>query len=240
MMTSNCVFIQTGQCGNQLGYSLLDKLYSHLSGTDTAAAVSADPKKSQQKSTRKHHLDHDKDDGWLQQQQLDDGASALEKYFRYNPVSKKSIARSVSLDTEPKVVQQCLQRSIHPSSQWIIDPRSACYLHGGAGNNWALGYQMASGEFLQTSIDLVTRELEHCDCGQSLVVIHSIAGGTGSGLGTRITTIILILITIILILLLLLLIIIIITNIIIIIIIITNIIIIIIGTRYSHHRGMRG
>jgi len=185
-MTSNCVFIQTGQCGNQLGYSLLDKLYSHLSGTDAAAAVSADPKKSQQKSTRKHHLDHDEDDGWLQQQ-LDDGASALEKYFRYNPVSKKSIARSVSLDTEPKVVQQCLQRSIHPSSQWIIDPRSACYLHGGAGNNWALGYQMASGEFLQTSIDLVTRELEHCDCGQSLVVIHSIAGGTGSGLGTRIT-----------------------------------------------------
>ena len=216
-MTSNCVFIQTGQCGNQLGYSLLDKLYSHLSGTDTA-----DPKKIQHKSTRKHHLDHDEDDGWLQQQQqLDDGASALEKYFRYNPVSKKSIARSVSLDTEPKVVQQCLQRSIHPSSQWIIDPRSACYLHGGAGNNWALGYQMASGEFLQTSVDLVTRELEHCDCGQSLVVIHSIAGGTGSGLGTCITIIILILLLLL------------------IIIIITNIIIII-GTRYSHHRGMRG
>jgi tubulin delta len=187
------VFIQTGQCGNQLGYSLLDKLYSHLSGTD-AAAVSPDSKKIQQKSTRKHHLDLDEDDGWLQQQ-LDDGASALEKYFRYNPLSKKSIARSVSLDTEPKVVQQCLQRSIHPSSQWIIDPRSACYLHGGAGNNWALGYQMASGEFLQTSIDLVTRELEHCDCGQSLVVIHSIAGGTGSGLGTRITIIIIIIIT---------------------------------------------
>ena len=98
-MTSNCVFIQAGQCGNQLGYSLLDKLYSHLSGTD-AAAVSADPKKIQQKSTRKHHLDHDKDDRCLQQQ-LDDGASALEKYFRYNPVSKKSIARSVSLDTGP-------------------------------------------------------------------------------------------------------------------------------------------
>lgn len=181
-MNSNCVFIQTGQCGNQLGYSLLDKLYSHLSGTD--AAVSADHKKSGQKSTRKH-LGHDDDDGWLQQ--LDYGDASLEKYFRYNPISKKSIARSVSLDTEPKVVQQCLQRSIHPCSQWVIDPRSACYLHGGAGNNWALGYQMASGEFLQTSIDLVTRELEHCDCGQSLVVIHSIAGGTGSGLGTRIT-----------------------------------------------------
>lgn len=46
---------------------------------------------------------------------------------------------------------------------------------------------MASGEFLQTSIDLIRRELEFCDYSQTLVFIHSLAGGTGSGLGTRLS-----------------------------------------------------
>ena len=50
------------------------------------------------------------------------------------------------------------------------------YRHGGAGNNWALGYQMASGEFLQKSIDLITREIEHCDYAKTLVIMHSVAG----------------------------------------------------------------
>ena len=137
------------------------------------------------------------------------------------------VPRAVLMDLEPGTMDSV---RAGPFGQ-LFRPDNFVFGQTGAGNNWALGYQMASGEFLQTSIDLVTRELEHCDWGQSLVVIHSIAGGTGSGLGTRITTIILIIIIII-------------TSIIITNIIITNVIIliliIIIGTRYSHHRGMRG
>lgn len=35
---------------------------------------------------------------------------------------------------------------------------------------------MASGEFLQKSIDLITKELEYCDYAKTLVTIHSVAG----------------------------------------------------------------
>ena len=61
------------------------------------------------------------------------------------------------------------------------------YRHGGAGNNWAMGYQMCSGDFLDSSINCLRRELECCDLPPMLLTIHSTAGGTGSGLGTRIT-----------------------------------------------------
>jgi len=79
---------------------------------------------------------------------------------------------------------------------WGYDLRSVVYRHGGAGNNWALGYQMASSshqpqsmrspaakcsdksnEFLQTILDgCLRRELEHCDQPVTLCIMHSIAG----------------------------------------------------------------
>lgn len=145
---SNCVFVETGQCGNQLGFSLLDSLFSHLSDCN------------------------------------DENADMpLDTFFHHSSTGKPT-ARAVCLDTEPKVINESLQKA-HKGSRWRIDPRSVAYRHGGAGNNWALGYEMASGEFLDTSINLVRRELEYCDYSQTLVFMHSVAGGTGSGLGTR-------------------------------------------------------
>jgi tubulin delta len=46
---------------------------------------------------------------------------------------------------------------------------------------------MCSGKFLETSLDCIRKELEHCDLPPSLLITHSIGGGTGSGLGTRVT-----------------------------------------------------
>lgn len=46
---------------------------------------------------------------------------------------------------------------------------------------------MCSGNFLEISLDCIRRELEHCDLPPSLLISHSIGGGTGSGLGTKIT-----------------------------------------------------
>lgn len=95
-------------------------------------------------------------------------------------------SRSVCLDTEPKVIDECVARA-RENGRWMYDKRSVAYRHGGAGNNWALGYQMFSGEFLETSMDCIRRELEHCERVPCLIIIHSLAGGTGSGLGTRVT-----------------------------------------------------
>ena len=54
---------------------------------------------------------------------------------------------------------------------------------GGAGNNWARGYSL--GDSVQESImDMIDREADGSDSLEGFVLIHSIAGGTGSGLGS--------------------------------------------------------
>ena len=46
---------------------------------------------------------------------------------------------------------------------------------------------MCSGEYLETSIDCIRKELEATDEVPTLLFLHSVGGGTGSGLGTKIT-----------------------------------------------------
>ena len=54
---------------------------------------------------------------------------------------------------------------------------------GGAGNNWASGYSQA--EAVQEDLmDMIDREADGSDSLEGFVLCHSIAGGTGSGMGS--------------------------------------------------------
>uniref|UniRef100_A0A1Q3FTD5 Tubulin beta chain n=1 Tax=Culex tarsalis TaxID=7177 RepID=A0A1Q3FTD5_CULTA len=54
----------------------------------------------------------------------------------------------------------------------------------GAGNNWARGYHTEGAELLDRIVDVTRKMVEGCDCFQGFQLVHSIGGGTGSGLGT--------------------------------------------------------
>merc|ERR1719347_967432 len=54
---------------------------------------------------------------------------------------------------------------------------------GGAGNNWACGYSLG-GDLHEEVFDIIDREAEGSDSLEGFVVAHSIAGGTGSGMGS--------------------------------------------------------
>lgn len=166
-MASSCIFVNAGQCGNQLGYSVLDSLFSHLS--------------SESSSSSNHTQDI-----WGGDVEMN-----VNSFFRQSRGTtgrrERMIARAVCLDTEPKVVNECLQRTMNSKHRWTYDQKCITYRHGGAGNNWAMGYEMCSGDFLEAAMDSIRRELEHCDVSPCLILTHSVAGGTGSGLGTRIT-----------------------------------------------------
>jgi len=98
----------------------------------------------------------------------------------------KYSARAVCLDTEPKAIHDCIKRA-KVEKNWRFDSKCIVYRHGGAGNNWALGYKMCNSEFLEASLDSIRYQLELCDQIPALVLVNSIGGGTGSGLGTKIT-----------------------------------------------------
>jgi len=58
----------------------------------------------------------------------------------------------------------------------------------GRGNNWAMGYDdpQVNGEKLgDRAMEIFRREVERSDYFAGAVLTHSLAGGTGSGLGSR-------------------------------------------------------
>jgi len=56
---------------------------------------------------------------------------------------------------------------------------------GGAGNNWANGYNQ-SNELVEAIFEILDREAENADSLEGFTLCHSISGGTGSGLGSKI------------------------------------------------------
>ncbi|KAK7907541.1 hypothetical protein WMY93_016153 [Mugilogobius chulae] len=91
-------------------------------------------------------------------------------------------ARAVLVDMEEGVVNQILQgplRDVFDNTQLLTDV-------SGSGNNWAVGYMTYGSAYREQIVDKLRKVAEDCDCLQCFFLIHSMGGGTGSGLGTRV------------------------------------------------------
>lgn len=101
--------------------------------------------------------------------------------FFYQADDEHYIPRAVLLDLEPRVIHSILNS---PYAN-LYNPENI-YLSehgGGAGNNWGSGY--SQGKKIQEEIfDIIDREADGSDSLEGFVLCHSIAGGTGSGLGS--------------------------------------------------------
>lgn len=134
------VFIQVGQCGNQVGFQLWKLFQDEVS-------------------------------------------------IRNNTVFSRSSerARCILVDSEPKVVEKPFAKSTHPLYN-VLSPALVAKTSSGRGNNWATGYADKPEKDLSLSIsvmELMRKEIEQCDYYKGCVLIHSLAGGTGSGLGCK-------------------------------------------------------
>ncbi|EUC27639.1 hypothetical protein COCCADRAFT_111179 [Bipolaris zeicola 26-R-13] len=101
--------------------------------------------------------------------------------FFYQSDDTRYIPRAILLDLEPRVLHS-IQASPYKN---IYNPENF-YIHKdgtGAGNNWGMGYSM--GEQVHEDIlDMIDREADGSDSLEGFMMLHSIAGGTGSGLGS--------------------------------------------------------
>ncbi|GAB7347659.1 hypothetical protein MBLNU459_g4525t1 [Dothideomycetes sp. NU459] len=101
--------------------------------------------------------------------------------FFYQSDDTRYIPRAILLDLEPRVING-IQTGAYKN---IYNPENF-YVHQegtGAGNNWAAGYAM--GEQVQDEVlDMIDREADGSDSLEGFMLLHSIAGGTGSGLGS--------------------------------------------------------
>ncbi|KAJ5247580.1 hypothetical protein N7468_002563 [Penicillium chermesinum] len=101
--------------------------------------------------------------------------------FFYQSDDTRYIPRAILLDLEPRVlnnIQSGPYRNIYNPENFFIGQQGV-----GAGNNWGAGY--AAGEGVQEEIfDMIDREADGSDSLEGFMLLHSIAGGTGSGLGS--------------------------------------------------------
>ncbi|KAI9748267.1 MAG: hypothetical protein M4579_007270 [Chaenotheca gracillima] len=101
--------------------------------------------------------------------------------FFYQSDDTRYIPRAILLDLEPRVIngiQTGPYKNIYNPENFYIGKDGI-----GAGNNWAAGY--ASGESVHEEIlEMIDREADGSDSLEGFMLLHSIAGGTGSGLGS--------------------------------------------------------
>ncbi|KAK7032757.1 tubulin beta chain [Favolaschia claudopus] len=101
-------------------------------------------------------------------------------YFNeVNGSQPRYVPRSLQIDLEAGVCD----RVRNGPMGGLFSPDT--FLHGesGAGNNWAKGYYTEGAELIDSILDVVRKQAEPCDALQGFQLIHSIGGGTGSGLG---------------------------------------------------------
>ncbi|GMI31822.1 hypothetical protein TrRE_jg2035 [Triparma retinervis] len=144
-----------GQCGNQIGSEFWKQLCSE------------------------HGI---QPDGLLSSSSLTSAAPTDRKdVFFYQADSGTYIPRAMLIDLEPRVVERIQQGEyrdlFNPENLFVAGDG------GGAGNNWASGFRQGE-EHLEAIMEMIERESDACDSLEGFVLTHSIAGGTGSGLGS--------------------------------------------------------
>eukprot|EP00051_Salpingoeca_urceolata_P003270 m.56530 g.56530 ORF g.56530 m.56530 type:complete len:357 (+) comp12623_c0_seq2:92-1162(+) len=166
------VTVQIGQAGNQVGCEFFDALSQAASPDDVAtffrqASTNRPSKRRMESASDGQH-----------------GATASATVVAGSP--PKLEARAVLVDLEEKVIASTLQRA-KQSGRWTYPKGQQYCQQRGAGNNWANGYVTCGEEESDQVLRLIMREVEKCDNLVGFLILMSVAGGTGSGFGTRVT-----------------------------------------------------
>ncbi|GFP89573.1 tubulin gamma-1 chain [Phtheirospermum japonicum] len=101
--------------------------------------------------------------------------------FFYQADDQHYIPRALLMDLEPRVIhgiQNSEYRNLYNHENVFIADHG-----GGAGNNWASGYHQGQ-QYEEDLVDMIDREADGSDSLEGFVLCHSIAGGTGSGMGS--------------------------------------------------------
>ncbi|KAG8518260.1 Tubulin delta chain, partial [Galemys pyrenaicus] len=157
-LSMSLITLQLGQCGNQIGFEVFDALF------------------------RDSHCPH----GLCCKRENEEYQASCKERFFSEEEHGVPMARAVLVDMEPKVINQTLSKAAQ-SGRWKYDQHSCFCQKQGSGNNWAYGYSVHGPRHEESIMNLIQKEVEKCDSLSGFFIIMSMAGGTGSGLGTFIT-----------------------------------------------------
>ncbi|RHW69754.1 epsilon tubulin [Trypanosoma brucei equiperdum] len=156
-MPREVVTVQVGQCGNQLGLKWWDVLLQEHK---------ANPQFT------------DARDALFDVSGSAPLASVGDKACRAGSLK----ARCVAVDMEEGVLRAMLRGPLGH----LFDATFFVSDVSGAGNNWAVGHMEYGDKYIDSITETVRGQVERCDSIQSFLIMHSLSGGTGAGLGTRV------------------------------------------------------
>jgi tubulin delta len=159
MTSRQLVCLPLGQCGNQIGA----RFYQQL----------AEESKTSLQATQENEQNNFQNE-------------IVNRFFRHRSSSSPLYARSVLVDMEPKVIDQSIDYALK-GGLFQFDSKRIFTKQSGSGNNWAYGYSTHGPRNWDTISNLIRSEVEECDQFGGFVILQSLAGGTGSGVGTFIT-----------------------------------------------------
>ncbi|SCV99815.1 LAFE_0B03114g1_1 [Lachancea fermentati] len=154
-MTGEIITLQIGQCGNQVGKQFWSQL------------------------TREHGIERDG-----QSRPFDSPQAVREDdtniFFRQDDFNRYT-PRAFLFDLEPSAigdVQNSFPGLFNERNIWVSKDEL------GAGNTWSKGYDYGL-ENQDEFINMIDREIDGTEHFEGFQLIHSVAGGTGSGLGSN-------------------------------------------------------
>ncbi|XP_030299132.1 tubulin delta chain [Sparus aurata] len=112
-------------------------------------------------------------------------SASCERFFHHTAHGDLE-ARAVLVDMESKVINRSMSKAAK-SGRWRYGESSHFSQKQGSGNNWANGFCVHGPRHREAVEELVRREVERCDRLAGLMAMMSVAGGTGSGVGTYVT-----------------------------------------------------
>jgi tubulin beta len=103
----------------------------------------------------------------------------IQVYFN-EATGGRFVPRAILVDLEPGTMDAIKNSEVGT----MFRPDNFIFGSTGAGNNWAKGHYTDGAEIIDSTMDLIRKEAENCECLQGFQVTQSLGGGTGSGLGT--------------------------------------------------------
>lgn len=157
------VSMQLGQCGNQIGGELFNLLIEE--------ATKLNPQFISKTVDRKVNQEYEEE--------------VVERFFTRDK-SGTINARAVMIDMESKAISQTLLEA-KKSGKWTYPTGQQFCQKRGSGNNWAHGFLEHGPKSTDAVLEMVHREVEKCDRFGGFLILLSMAGGTGSGVGAHVT-----------------------------------------------------
>ncbi|XP_015118753.1 tubulin beta chain [Diachasma alloeum] len=94
------------------------------------------------------------------------------------------VPRAILVDLDESSLASAMSCSIGR----LFSPDNVVSGRAAAANNWAKGHYTEGAEIMDHTLELIRREAESCDMIQGFQVVHSLGGGTGSGMGALLLT----------------------------------------------------